>query len=121
LMLAFLFRESNNLSSFHSFRPYIHAILPTIVLLIAPLFAVAQSTAASEDPAAAADATLNRIERARALAAVHQLQAAATELENVRASSKDVALKNVATLMVIGASLTAYTGRKVDNGRIPLQ
>ena len=89
--------------SFYSFRPYIHAILPTLILLIAPLFAVAQSTSASED--AAANATLNRIERARALAAVHQLQAAATELENVRVSARDVALKNVATLMLLGVYL----------------
>jgi TonB family protein len=92
------------LRSFQSFRPYIHAILPTILLLIAPLFAVAQSTGAPED-AAAANATLNRIERARALAAAHQLQAAATELENVRASSRDVTLKNVATLMLLGVYL----------------
>ena len=92
--------------SFYRYRPYIHAILPTILLLIAPLAAVAQSTGSSEDAAAAtANATLNRIERARALAAVHQLQAAATELENVRASVKDIALKNVATLMLLGVYL----------------
>ena len=53
----------------------------------------------------AANASLNRIERARALAAVHQLQAAATELENVRASSKDVTLRNVAGLMLLGIYL----------------
>lgn len=93
------------MSSFYSFRPYIHAILPTILLLIAPLVAAAQSTGAPEDAATAANATLTRIERARALAAVHQLQAAATELENVRVSSKDVALKNVATLMLLGVYL----------------
>jgi TonB family protein len=45
------------------------------------------------------------MERARALAAVHQLQAAATELENVRASVPDVALRNVATLMLLGIYL----------------
>jgi len=67
---------------------------------------VAQSTGSSEDAAAAtANATLNRIEHARALAAVHQLQAATTELENVRASARDVALKNVATLMLLGIYL----------------
>ena len=93
--------------SFYSFRPYIHAILPTFVLLITPVFAVAQSTGSPEDAAAssAANASLNRIERARALAAVHQLQAAATELENVRASSKDVTLRNVAGLMLLGIYL----------------
>src|SRR5687768_18479948 len=48
---------------------------------------------------------MRRIERARALAAVHQLQAAATELENVRASVNDVALRNVTTLMLLGIYL----------------
>ena len=92
--------------SFYSYRPYIHAILPTILLLIAPVLTVAQSTGSSEDAAAAtANATLNRIEHARALAAVHQLQAATTELENVRAAARDVALKNVATLMLLGIYL----------------
>ena len=93
------------MSSFYRFRPHIHGILPTILLLIAPLFAVAQSTAGPEDAAAAANSALNRIERARALAAAHQLQAAAAELENVRASAKDVAMRNVATLMLLGVYL----------------
>jgi TonB family protein len=95
---------ANDLRSFYRYRPYIHAILPTIFLLIAPVLAGAQSAGSPED-AAAANARLNRIERARALAAVHQLQAAATELENVRASVRDVTLKNVATLMLLGIYL----------------
>jgi len=48
---------------------------------------------------------LKKIERARALAAAHQLQLAATDLENVRASVSDVALRNVTTLMLIGIYL----------------
>src|SRR5690349_3379959 len=96
----------NNLRSFYRYRPYIHAILPTIFLLIAPVFAVAQSTGSGPDATSAnANSALDRIDRARALAAVHQLQAAATELENVRASSRDVALRNVATLMLLGVYL----------------
>jgi hypothetical protein len=90
------------LSSFFSYRPYIHGILPTILLLIASVSAVGQSTGAPED---AANSVLTRIERARALAAVHQLQAAATELENVRASAKDLTLRNAATLMLLGIYL----------------
>jgi hypothetical protein len=62
-----------------------------------------QSTGSSED--ASANPVLSRIERARALAAVHQLQAAATELENVRASANDVTLRNAATLMLLGIYL----------------
>ena len=101
-----MFQESKNLRSFYSYRPYIHAILPTFLLLVTPVFAVAQSTGSPEDAASsAANTALNRIERARALAAVHQLQAAATELENVRASARDVALRNVATLMLLGIYL----------------
>ena len=92
--------------SFYPYRPYIHAIFPTFLLLITPVFAVAQSTGSPEEAAStAANSPLHRIERARALAAVHQLQAAATELENVRASSRDVALRNVATLMLLGIYL----------------
>ena len=93
------------MTSFLSNRPYIHAILPTVFILITPVFAVAQSTGSPEDAASSANSALTRIERARALAAVHQLQAAATELENVRASSRDVALRNVATLMLLGIYL----------------
>src|SRR5688500_18816108 len=48
---------------------------------------------------------MRRIERARALAAVHQLQAAATELENIRASVNDVTLRNATTLMLLGIYL----------------
>lgn len=90
------------MSSFYRKRPYIHGILPTILLLIASVSAVGQSTGPSEE---ASNSVMTRMERARALAAVHQLQAAATELENVRASVKDVALKNVATLMLLGIYL----------------
>lgn len=100
--LAFVFQESKNLSSFFRKRPYIHGILPTILLLIASVSAVAQLSGPGEE---ASNSVLARMERARALAAVHQLQAAATELENVRASVKDVALKNVATLMLLGIYL----------------
>jgi hypothetical protein len=48
---------------------------------------------------------LRRIERARALAAAHQLQAAAAELENIRASANDVTVRNVTTLMLLGIYL----------------
>lgn len=95
--------------SFYQNRPYFYAILPTIFLLITPLFAVAQPAGSGSETAnaatAAANSPLSRMERARALAAVHQLQPAATELENVRASVQDVALRNVATLMLLGIYL----------------
>ena len=89
--------------SFSYLRFAIHAFLPTVLILITAVFALGQATGSSED--ASANPVLTRIERARALAAVHQLQAAATELENIRASSNDVTLRNVTTLMLLGIYL----------------
>jgi hypothetical protein len=91
------------LSSFSFFRPYIDAVLPTVLVLITAVAAVGQSTGSPEE--AAVNPVLRRIERARALAAVHQLQAAAAELENIRASVNDLTLRNAATLMLLGIYL----------------
>jgi TonB-like protein len=91
------------LSSFSYFRPYVNVILPTILVLITAVAAAGQSTGSPEE--AAVNPVLRRIERARALAAVHQLQAAATELENIRASVSDVTLRNATTLMLLGIYL----------------
>lgn len=89
--------------SFSHLRSYLHAFVPTVLILITAVFALGQATGSSED--ASANPVLTRIERARALAAVHQLQAAATELENIRASANDVTLRNVTTLMLLGIYL----------------
>jgi len=62
-----------------------------------------QVTAGEETPPV--NPLLQKIERARALAAAHQLPQATVDLENVRASVSDVALRNVATLMLIGIYL----------------
>ena len=59
--------------------------------------------AAGEDPQV--NPALKRIERARALAAAHQLQQAAADLENVRVTVTDTTLKNVTSLMLIGIYL----------------
>ena len=74
------------------------------MLLISAVITLGQATGSSED-ASAPNPVLQKIERARALAAVHQLQAAAIELENVRASVNDVTLRNAATLMLLGIYL----------------
>lgn len=89
--------------SFSLFRPYINGILPTVLILITAAVALGQSTGSVEE--ASTNPIYQRIERARALAAVHQLQAAAAELENIRASGNDVTLRNVATLMLLGIYL----------------
>lgn len=92
------------MSSFFYFRPQIHVILPIVLILLTAALAVGQSTGSSEE-AASPNPVLRRIERARALAAVHQLQAAATELENIRATVNDVTLRNATTLMLLGIYL----------------
>lgn len=89
------------MKSLSHFPQNIYGILPTIFILLAATLAVGQSTGTS-DEIPAVNPALRKIERARALAAAHQLQIASTELENVRASANDVALKNVATLMLLG-------------------
>jgi TonB family protein len=91
------------LSSFSNVRPHVKVILSAFLILITAVFAAGQSTGSSEE--AAENPAMRRIERARALAAVHQLQAAATELENIRASVNDVTLRNVTTLMLLGIYL----------------
>ncbi len=92
------------MSFFLNFRPYVHGILPTILVLILSVLAAGQSTGSSED-ASAGNPVFRRIERARALAAVHQLQPAAAELENIRSSVNDATLRNVTTLMLLGIYL----------------
>lgn len=92
------------MSSLFQVRPYLNVILPTILVLIATAFAAGQSTGPSEE-ASAVNPLMRRIERARALAAVHQLQAAAAELENIRATANDVTIRNVTTLMLLGIYL----------------
>ncbi len=48
-----------------------------------------------------------RIERARALAAAHQLEAAATELESARATTSDIALRDGTSVLLMGIYLEA--------------
>src|ERR1051325_4637035 len=92
------FQGADNLRSFSFFRSYIHIFFPTALILITAGFALGQATGSSED-ASTVNPILRRIERARALAAVHQLQAAAVELENIRASGHDATLRNAPPLM----------------------
>ncbi|MDQ2854944.1 MAG: energy transducer TonB, partial [Acidobacteriota bacterium] len=89
----------------------------TIQILIAgavcaqtsPSTAAPTPVVASSAPAVAAaieaDSTPRRMEHARALAAAHQLTAAATELESVRASVSDEVVRNNSSLMLMGIYL----------------
>jgi TonB family protein len=92
------------LSSFFKLYQSVSALLPTIFILMVTVSAVAQSSAFPNDTFTP-DPTMARIERARALAAAHQLGSAATELEAVRGSVKDAALRHITTLMLIGIYL----------------
>lgn len=102
MRLAFAFEGVDNLRSFS--RLYVHVFAPTLLVLITAGLALGQATGSSED-ASTVNPVLRRIERARALAAAHQLQTAAVELENIRASVNDVTLRNAATLMLLGIYL----------------
>jgi TonB family protein len=57
------------------------------------------------NPGTDADALQKRIEHARALAAAHQLTAAASELETIRASVKDDVVRNITSVMLLGIYL----------------
>ena len=57
------------------------------------------------DPAKSADALQTRIARARALIAAHRLDIAASELESVRATAQDNALRNIASIMLMNVYL----------------
>jgi len=103
-MLAFLILGVSLLKSLSHSSLTTYAILPTLVIIITAVFAAGQSTGSAED-ASSSTPVLRRIDRARALAAAHQLSLAAAELENIRASVNDVTIRNVATLMLLGIYL----------------
>jgi TonB family protein len=79
---------------------------PSILILFAalasPAFAQGSSDSATTD---AARSVQTRIERARALAAAHQLGAAAMELESLRNSTEDDVIRNVTSVMLMSICL----------------
>jgi TonB family protein len=86
-----------------------YGILPLLIFLVVVVFlAAAPAPAQSADDTAkveAAAAVQTRIERARALAAAHQLAAAASELESLRATAADDSVRNVASVMLMSIYL----------------
>ncbi len=86
------------------------------VLMAAGVWAQSPSGSAAPTPVVASSATVvaaaaeadnlsRRMERARALAAAHQLVAAAAELESLRGSVKDEVVRNNSSLMLMGIYL----------------
>ena len=67
--------------------------------------AVAQPAPVAPNPNTDAEAVQKRMERARALAAAHQLTSAATEFESIRASVRDEVVRNLASVMLMGIYL----------------
>ncbi len=96
--------KSNSTANRSNFR-----LLPLFVLVLAfsssiPARSVAQSPVDSSNAETAA-AIQSRIERARALAAAHQLAAAASELESLRVMSTDESVRNVTSVMLMNIYL----------------
>jgi TonB family protein len=78
-----------------------------VLLLAACLVFIVNTLQAqtASDSGASTDAFKIRIERSRALVAAHQLQTAASELESVRASAADYAVRNIASVMLMSIYL----------------
>jgi hypothetical protein len=70
-----------------------------------PEQSVPESTKSTVDAATSAEALQIRIERARALIAAHRLDTAASELESLRATAQDNALRNIASIMLMNVYL----------------
>ena len=82
--------------------------LRTVSFLFVFLFSCACLHAQSFiDAAKPAEIDQSRIERAKALLAAHHLETAATELESVRAATKDPALRNITSVMLMNVYLEA--------------
>lgn len=57
------------------------------------------------DPAKSSEGVQSRIHRARALIAAHQLSTAVSELESIRATTKDFAIRNITSVMLMSVYL----------------
>lgn len=106
-------KKKETTSLFPQSRNFILAFIIQVLIAGAVYAQSSPSTAAptpvvpSAAPAAAAeaDSVPRRMERARALAAAHQLTSAASELESLRASVKDDVVRNNSSLMLMGIYL----------------
>jgi TonB family protein len=82
-----------------------HKIVLTSILLLFLMFSAssifAQTISADAASPEAAAALQLRIQRARALAAAHQLNAAASELESLRTTAPDESIRSIAAVMLM--------------------
>jgi TonB family protein len=78
---------------------------PTLILVIFLFCCTSLQAQSFIDAAKTAEVDQGRIERAKALIAAHQLETAATELEAVRAATKETALRNITSVMLMNVYL----------------
>lgn len=76
------------------------------IIALVSLIALTSVSVAAQS-ASDADAMQKRLMRARALAAAHNLTAAAAELDNIRNTATDESIKDVARIMLMGVYLEA--------------
>lgn len=88
-------------------KPVRHASDPPHATLLAIIFLLVATTAGSyaQSSSTEAEAVRVRLTRARALAAAHNLAAAANELDAIRKTTTDDSVRDVARLMLMGICL----------------
>jgi TonB family protein len=77
------------------------------ILVVFLLFCASLQAQSVNDAARSAEMDQGRIERAKALLAAHHLETAASELESVRAATKEPALRNITSVMLMNVYLEA--------------
>ncbi|HEX8844247.1 MAG TPA: energy transducer TonB [Pyrinomonadaceae bacterium] len=84
--------------------PYAAALINSLILVFA-LMATASAQSVVQSSAPAPDAGQQRLKRARVLVAAHQLEAATTELNAIRNTTTDDAVRDVARIMLMSIFL----------------
>jgi TonB family protein len=91
------------------FQPFntVLLVLAFLTIFSAPVPAQSPTDSAQPppDPAKSVEALQTRIARARALIAAHRLDTAAGELESVRATTQDSAVRNITSIMLLSVYL----------------
>jgi len=81
-------------------------VLTRLFILLACLFSLSSiANSQTVEPPNFAEVVQGKIQRARALIAAHQLETAASELESVRASTRDFSVQNIASVMLMNIYL----------------
>ena len=81
-------------------------VLTRLFILVACLISLSSIVySQTVEPPNFAEVLQGKIQRARALIAAHQLETAASELESVRASTKDFSVQNIASVMLMNIYL----------------